>query len=790
MASSRPAGSAIFMCLAVVGLGLAAVWFGGPPAPAPAAAPPTAFSAERAMAHVEQIAQRPHPTGSADHARVRDYVVAAFERLGLKPQRQAATVAQTRGRLVIGRVENVLVRIPGTASTGAVLFASHYDSVPAAPGAADAGSGVAALLEGVRAIRAGEALRNDLIVLVTDGEELGLLGAVAFVEQHRWAKDVRAVVNFEARGTSGPVQMFETGPDNGGVVEAWAESVPHPTGTSLAYEIYKLMPNDTDFSVFKRLDVAGLNFAFIGTREDHHTPHDNPATLDRGSLQHHGATAVALARRFGSADLKTLQTRDAVYFSLPIVYLVARYPVMWALPLALAAVVLFVWAVVRARRRTLASIGGMLLACLIVAAFGAAAGYWGWRFSRLMIGLHSGWLSPGNIADSAPYAALMVAVVVTAWCGLYVLLRKWFAPHSLLLGSALIWIVAAVAAAWFVPGGSYVVLWPVAGALLAGFALPGAAGRGVAGRGTAGRGAAGRGAAVGGGRALIVALCGVPASIILWPLVATFFTAMGLAPEFGVALTVLTVFALVSLTAQLEVIAEGRRWWPAGLALLASCVCLGTGMAVTPYSATHPQTVNIEYVLNADVGKAQWAARMDPPDAWASQYLSSNPSSGRPPALVPPWSRVQGVPGYLRAEAPLVELAAPSATLVSSAAVSEGQGRTLTIHVKPAAEGHVLTVWTNGARVLDAAIGGTPVRLSTAPRAADDTAWSVDFVNAAADGATITLTVKSLGRLTVALLDRSAGLPVIPGLTFEPRPSSIVPIQSGDMTIVRRTYTF
>jgi hypothetical protein len=474
-----------------------------------------------------------------------------------------------------------------------------------------------------------------------------------------------------------------------------------------------------------------------------------------------------------------------VYFSLPIVYLVARYPAIWALPLALAAVALFVWVVVRARRRKLASLGGMLLACLIVAVFGAAAGYWGWRFSRLMIGLHSGWLSPGNIADAAPYAALMVAVVVAAWCGLYVLLRKAFAPHSLLLGSALIWVVAAVAAAWFIPGGSYVVLWPVAGSLLAGFALPGTAGRGAA-----GRGAPGRGAVVGGGRALLVAICGVPASLILWPLVATFFTAMGLAPESGVALTVLTVFALGTLTAQLEVIAEGRRWWPAGLALLASCVCLGTGMAVTPYSATHPQTVNIEYVLNADVGKAQWAARMDPPDAWASQYLGSNPSSGRPPALVPPWSRVQGVPGYLRAEAPLVELAAPFATLVSSSAVSEGQGRTLTIHVTPAAAGHVLTVWTNGARVLDAAIGGTPVKLSTAARAANDTAWSVDFVNAAADGATITLTVKSLDRLTVALLDRSAGLPAIPGRTFEPRPSSVVPIQGGDTTIVRRTYTF
>jgi hypothetical protein len=389
--------------------------------------------------------------------------------------------------------------------------------------------------------------------------------------------------------------------------------------------------------------------------------------------------------------------------------------------------------------------------------------------------LHAQWLSPGNIADSVPYAALLVMAVVAAWCALYALLRKKFAPHSLLLGSAFIWVVAAVAAAWFMPGASYVLLWPVAGSIAASFALPGAGGRV---------------AAVGGGRALLVGLCAVPASIILWPLIATFVTAMGLTPEFGVALALLTVFTTASLAAPTEVMTEGRRWWPALVTLTVSIVCLGTGMAVTGWSATHPQPVNMLYVLNADAGKAHWAARMDPPDAWALQYLGSNPTTGRPPALVPPWSRVQGVPGYLRAEAPLVDLAAPSATLVASTTVDGGQGRTLTIHVKPAAEGRMLNVWTNGATVLDATIDGKAVGLSTAPRAADDTAWSVDFANATSDGAMLTLTVKGLNRLTVAVLDRSAGLPPIPGRAFEPRPASIVPIQGGDQTIVRRTYTF
>jgi hypothetical protein len=465
-----------------------------------------------------------------------------------------------------------------------------------------------------------------------------------------------------------------------------------------------------------------------------------------------------------------------VYFSLPILFMVVRYPVTWALPLAVLLALVYVWAVVRARRRRLASLGGVLAAFVIFAVFGALAGFWGWRFSRLMTSLHTRWLAPGSVGNSAPYAALLASVVVTSWCACYALLRRWFAPHSLLLGSAFVWIVLAVVAAWFVPGGSYVLLWPAAASLLSSVAL---AGPGE------------RGASVGAGRVLLIGILSVPTSLIIWPLVVTLFIAMGLAPESGVALALLTLFGLAALSAPLEVITDGRRWWPAGAALVAACACLGTGIAVTPYSAVHPRAVNMFYVLDADTQTAEWTTKMDGPDAWASQYLGAKPVPGRPRAVLPPWwSSVDGAPGWLKGEAPLADLPAPAATIISSASVEDGQDRTLTLHVKPAAEGHALSVWTNGAPVMEAAIDGKPLKLSTAPRAAHDTRWSVDFVNAAGDGATITLTLRSLAKLTVAVLDRSAGLPAITGKPFGPRPPSIVPINFGDSTFVRRTYTF
>ena len=147
------------------------------------------------------------------------------------------------------------------------------------------------------------------------------------------------------------------------------------------------MPNDTDFSVFKKLGVVGLNFAFVGNWEDYHTTHDNPATLDRGSLQHHGATAVALARRFGAADLADAagaQTRCTSRCRWCSGWSAIRRPgrcrSRWP------ALALAVWALVRARRRKLASLGGLLLALLVFAILSAAAGYWGWRFAGIMDG--------------------------------------------------------------------------------------------------------------------------------------------------------------------------------------------------------------------------------------------------------------------------------------------------------------------------------------------------------------------------------------------------------------------
>ncbi|HEY8460866.1 MAG TPA: M20/M25/M40 family metallo-hydrolase, partial [Blastocatellia bacterium] len=287
-----------------------------PSGAAPAGAPAAEFSSDRALAHVKAVAGEPRPIGSPAHARARDYIIEELKKLGLESRIQK-TVALNQDRsplLQAAGVENIIAEISGYDSREAVLFVSHYDTVPNSPGANDDGVGVAAMLEMARAVASGPRLKRSVILLFTDGEELGMLGARAFLDEHPLAKNVGVVINFEARGCAGPAVMFETGKDNRRLIREFASAAPRPVAHSFSYEIYRLLPNDTDFSVFKKAGLAGLNFAHIERPLYYHNRLDHAEQVDRGTLQHHGATALALARRLADGDPQASGEGDAAYF--------------------------------------------------------------------------------------------------------------------------------------------------------------------------------------------------------------------------------------------------------------------------------------------------------------------------------------------------------------------------------------------------------------------------------------------------------------------------------------------
>ena len=305
-----------------------------PPRPTDVGTPVTEFSGERALKHLTVIAQRPHPVGTTEHAAVGSYLQNELASFGLTPE-----VQRTES------VTNILARIKGTVDDKAVLLVAHYDSEPESPGASDDGAAVVGLLETLRALKSSQPLRNDVIALFSDGEEVGLLGARAFVYQHAWAKDVGVVLNFDARGSSGPVIMFETSPKNGWLIKEFAKAAPHPTANSLTQAIYELLPNKTDFTVFKEAGYVGLNFANIVGLAHYHTALDNLTNIDHRTLQHQGSTALALARHFGNLDLTISARNNEVYFDV-LNSAIVSYSDSWVIPLLVLVCLSFVALVV------------------------------------------------------------------------------------------------------------------------------------------------------------------------------------------------------------------------------------------------------------------------------------------------------------------------------------------------------------------------------------------------------------------------------------------------------------
>ena len=252
------------------------------------------------------------PIGTPENARARQYVIDQLQLYGYDVRVQE-TDARRPDLGLTARVANVIA-VKAGADRNAIGLISHYDSSPEAPGAADDGLGVAVSLEAARVLAARQDRRHTLMVLVTDGEESGLMGAAGLVTDRDVMERLNAYINIEATGSGGNALLFETGPGNGWLVKPWAKSAPHPRGASFALEIYKRLPNDTDFSIFKRHDLPGLNFAAIGDSYAYHTARDTADRLDTDALAKTGENVVQTVLSLDQLDLRQRSTSNQTYF--------------------------------------------------------------------------------------------------------------------------------------------------------------------------------------------------------------------------------------------------------------------------------------------------------------------------------------------------------------------------------------------------------------------------------------------------------------------------------------------
>jgi hypothetical protein len=732
-----------------------------PPVAVPASAPLTSFSAERAMKHVLAIAQRPHPIGSAEHDRVRDYLVAQLSNLGLGPQIQNATGVGTR-YADAGRVQNIVARLPGTQNGGpAVLLVAHYDSVEAGPGAADDSAGIAAILETVRALRAGAPLVHDVIVLFTDGEESDMLGAAAFVREHPWAKDAAMILNFEARGTSGRSLMFETGPSNFDTIRV-LRTVPDATAGSVFTTIYRTMPNDTDLSELGLLGMPALNFAFGDGADRYHTSHDDVAHLNIGSLQHHGQQAVALARAFANEPLPRPRTGDAVFFNLPGVGLVV-YSEKSAIPLALLAAALTIVVIIRSRREATrfgrdavlgatATVGAVVLS-------GAAAYLAGLILSLLHTKLPWG----GAPAWSPLYwagAALFSLAISTAS---YVFLRRRSSVNGLHAGALVAWTLLSLAIAAIVPGSSYLFTWPTLVVALAALFPDG------------------RGLLTTKGIAMCIA--GLVTAALLIP-IAYLIGAVFLGVTAAGGIITAAIIALIAwlLMPLLEILCDGTRWSTPLICTAAALVLVGIGALTVRASDMHPVPSMLIYAIDADSSDAWLAspASIARADAWTRTALG-------PFTQGPEWIAHMFL--YPRAivarRVPFLPLPQPAIDILSDSTTIDG--RQLSLRVQAAVDATMLGIRVTGSPVISAAIDGRAVDTTRYRLGTQE--WSLRYWAPSDAGALLRLTVPAGSTPTLEILARSPGVPTLPGVTISPRPANVVPVQSGDVTIVCRRFS-
>ena len=304
------------------------------------------FSIENALDHLRIISKKPHYTGSEYHSVVRDYILNELKNMGLETEIQNQVV--TRFCCVGTNTSNIIGTIKGSSNGKSLVLLTHYDSRHHASfGASDAGSGVVTILEGVRSFLSKNTIPiNDIHLVFTDAEEIGLLGAQAFVKNHSLVDNIGLVLNFEARGSGGPSYMLmETNGKNGVLISEFINAEPgFPAANSLMYSIYKMLPNDTDLTIFReQANINGFNFAFIGDHFDYHTSLDSFERLDRNTLIHQADYIMSMLNHFSKINLSNLDSEnDYVYLNFPILKML-HYPYSWIYPLLIFSIIFFLF---------------------------------------------------------------------------------------------------------------------------------------------------------------------------------------------------------------------------------------------------------------------------------------------------------------------------------------------------------------------------------------------------------------------------------------------------------------
>jgi hypothetical protein len=684
--------------------------------------------------------------GSPANAAVRDRVLARLRQAGYAPEVQPGFACPPLFPRC-GRTENIVARLEGTAQDGAILLMAHYDSVGAGPGVSDDLAGTSAVLEIARALKAGPPPKNPIILLLTDGEEAGLLGAQAFADGPL-AREVKVAVNLEARGTRGPSLMFETIGDDGWLIPLFAAGASRPITSSVFVTIYQMMPNNTDLTVFKKMDVDGLNFAYVENPTHYHTSVDDLQSLDPASLQHHGDNALSAVRALAQADLAHPPQGDAVFFDV-LGWSVVHWPQAWTLPIAILFLVLVLAVFWGGRSGRTVTVGGMLLGLLAFLAVIVVTGLLAFGLTLALRGaLPVAWIPrPAPLVAAFWALPLVVASFLFPWLGRRAGLLGLFT--GVWLGWALFGVALAVAA----PGISYLFLVPGLVAGIAGLAL-----------------VRGSSPATGAVAVMLPVLIG---GILWFPILLPLYDGLGSGALLPIA--VLRAILVAGLAPLFLAARPLARRLVIGAALLV--VIGGAGLAVTSplYTGSAPQPAVVQYLQDTAAGTSRWVVVSSRPFPQAFRQAAP---FGPQPENPFPWSPRQRA---FVAPAPAQALPVPELAVVEQTAAPGGKRRLRLRLTSPRGATEVALYVPKAVTIESATVEGRPVTFAQF--------LEYSFLQVAAlqpQGVELEMVLGPGAPQEWYVVDQSPGLPPGGEALRAARPATAVAFQDGDITLVSR----
>lgn len=755
---------------------LTLIWI-SPPEPLLIDAPSTEFSAGRAIQDLKIIAREPHTIGNSPaHANVRNFLLSEIRSLGLEPQIQDTFGLRDFGSrsFVGGPVENILVRLPGTDPEDAILLISHYDSSPGVPGAVDSGSGVVTILELLRALRAGPPLRQDVIILFSDGEEPGTLGAHAFIAKHPWFADVRLVINMDQFWV-GPPMLVRISQENGMLIQALAHGASSTRLAHISFPFELFPSGDTDLSPFILAGVPGAEINGGGPFAEKHTALDLPKLVDPGSLQQVGNQMLALVRQLGNQPTLETNIPNQTYF--PAMGMLVHYPSDLAWTLAIVAGACFLGMIVygfHRRELTWSGLGVGLLVFFLNLVLSVVVTNLTWQ---AILTFHpeyaytSASLFRQKLSDDYLYAIGLIVLTLAITVSSIVLVRKKVSTLDQAGGALIIWFPLAIATTILIPATSYLFTWVLlSGSLALLLALTLRSRK----------------------DAWLLSGLGFLASailaIFLWlPLFYIAIFAGPMCPDTPLLSMMIGLVALWlgSLTPVLNLITSPRCWLFPVTALLVALSFLITGHFLVGKDSPPPLVNPIGYWLDANQGKAYWVAFSDELDNRQARLLV-DPDRRSYTELFP------GVPPYsiLTTSAPMLELDGPHLEVLSEKWMEDRH--VVNARIATSMHERIFIIIPKEPHLIAITV---PDNERTELRPVDDREWWLRFEGLLEEGIEITFEFLGTGPIQFLLIEERTGLPFLLGLSTQPEPGTMkspgafTQVIPTDFTVIYKTFS-